>query len=565
MKSFYLLCLLALLLPLNSLANLEKERQQRQEERREKLARETRERWEQERAKSNFKQSSFDSKIFMEEAGKWYDAIFVTEQPRDLFEGCVNAAKSTVIGALLGLSSLVGIPLITTPLYGFKGFIIGAIGGSIIGAISILIGLSKSLYHIVIGALHTPRALYSSLVGMRWDPEQREWAFYDLQKDSEELFSNNYTRLGNSEPLDLSFYELLGVQPDASAKEIKRAYYRKAKDVHPDKSKDTDAAEKFFKLHSAYQTLSDDDKRAMYDEWGASSSDSEQFDFDSRAFFAILFGSQCVETYTGELPVSSFVDQIIQLVRVAQTKGNFSRIWAETKNNPKKRQVEIAVNLLKRIEEYDSSLDNNDFRKRVNEEAEQIWETAFGEAFLTTIGYALRLESQMYLGYDMGMKAMVRKMLRRNISRLRLAQKVWKLAKSLPSLVTEDGKQDKKRTTDQQRLREMLPDAFEVALAYNVLDISSTLEGACWRLLGDTSASRSERRRRAEAMQHLADGFLHFAQTAKGDACEDKDATADDIEARLKVALNVAQMKKEKGMQKDSEEMIRSHQKSKKH
>ena len=66
------------------------------------------------------------------------------------------------------------------------------------------------------------------------------------------------------------YYKTLGVQKDASQKEIKKAYKTLALKHHPDKNKGNKASEeKFKKISEAYAVLSDNEKRRQYDQFGS--------------------------------------------------------------------------------------------------------------------------------------------------------------------------------------------------------------------------------------------------------------------------------------------------------
>lgn len=86
------------------------------------------------------------------------------------------------------------------------------------------------------------------------------------------------------------YYEILGIEKSASPEEIKKAFRRLAQKYHPDKAKGD--AQKFKEVNSAYRTLSDPEKRRMYDQYGPQFEQAQNkggfqgFDFNDFASYA---------------------------------------------------------------------------------------------------------------------------------------------------------------------------------------------------------------------------------------------------------------------------------------
>ncbi|KAH8055529.1 hypothetical protein JL720_14270 [Aureococcus anophagefferens] len=146
--------------------------------------------------------------------------------------------------------------------------------------------------------------------GQAWDPVAGKYETYDLRKDADRyvgpaadapcgtmraaarLPAEESKEDGESAP-DTALYDALGVDPCASAGEIKKAYYRKALKVHRTSTGDADAAAQFQKIGAAYRVLGDADARRRYDDTGAAAdAEDGQAPWDPRVYFSLVFGSE---------------------------------------------------------------------------------------------------------------------------------------------------------------------------------------------------------------------------------------------------------------------------------
>lgn len=92
---------------------------------------------------------------------------------------------------------------------------------------------------------------------------------------------------------ETELYDALGVEPTADESQLKRAYRKLALKYHPDKNPDDpNAAEMFKKIGHAYEVLSDEDKRKLYDRLGAKGLEQGggAADHDASDIFSMFFG-----------------------------------------------------------------------------------------------------------------------------------------------------------------------------------------------------------------------------------------------------------------------------------
>eukprot|EP01065_Artemidia_motanka_P040922 TRINITY_DN5223_c0_g2_i2.p1 TRINITY_DN5223_c0_g2~~TRINITY_DN5223_c0_g2_i2.p1 ORF type:complete len:451 (+),score=150.03 TRINITY_DN5223_c0_g2_i2:60-1355(+) len=104
-------------------------------------------------------------------------------------------------------------------------------------------------------------------------------------------------------PKETEYYDALGVPPSASTAEIKRAYRKLAIKLHPDKNPgNTEAEERFKAVSNAYQVLSDEESRDLYDKYGKEGLEGGEM-MDPTELFAMAFGGPQFEPLIGKLAV----------------------------------------------------------------------------------------------------------------------------------------------------------------------------------------------------------------------------------------------------------------------
>lgn len=454
--------------------------------------------------------------------------IFPTRQPRHVAEGALNLLKSVLAGFGMSLISFFAMPIAGFRTAGFPGLIAGGLAGTLYAALFSLMGMANGVWQMARGAIETPMAVRAARNGMLWDVSVEKWKRYYLKQEQDELES---VRVGSSSPVkDDAYYRLLEVNPRATSAAVKRAYYKKAREVHPDKNPSEEAAEQFRQLHAAYLVLSDDEKRMAYDQWGPEKETGRQIPlFDPYVFFGILFHSALMDKYVGALTVASFTDQMLQLARVdAKPDQCIQALLQGGVNSPRarKRQVEIAMNLQERTKLYDI-VSARKFKESCRTEAIQIAASGpFGNKYLVAIGSSLILEANQYLGFQsnflIGVLGVLKKNARTYRSGFSIARETMDLFKAMIQM----------KNRGEQNPDVILPDVLDVAWAYNEKDIRKTLQGACMRLFADAGDEKN-RTDRAHAVRILGETFVEvaMAQATKPN---------DELMSRVEIAYQVA-------------------------
>ena len=105
----------------------------------------------------------------------------------------------------------------------------------------------------------------------------------------------------------MDYYELLGISKGASDAELKSAYRKQALKWHPDRNKEAGATEKFKEINHAYEVLSDQKKKSMYDQYGKDAFEKGGFGRQTADPFAYTYSSSGGNPFEG-FDTSGFSD-----------------------------------------------------------------------------------------------------------------------------------------------------------------------------------------------------------------------------------------------------------------
>ncbi|EZG88161.1 DnaJ domain protein [Gregarina niphandrodes] len=534
-----------------------------------------------------------------------FGLIFNTKKPSHLGTGIVSATGNVLKGVGLGVGTLMAAPVVGGYNEGAKGVLKGfGVGVAAVVALPVA-GVVTGVGQLGGGAVNTVQAVQEIGKGTvyndkteKWEPKYRKLSedFAEAKTRYDEYQAEKAARKaagsggagtpqtdGAGSVVDTEYYDILGVAPNASQSEIRKAYYKLAKENHPDKLQQQvkndpegvkQANERFQQIGEAYQVLGTEASREQYDRHGKQATENMEF-IDHSLFFGLLFGSEAMTPYVGNLALGSMVangeesDRVDLNLKVDDREQSF-------------RELQLAVNLRSMLAPAVEAIKlgrNEDFGKWRDAQmkiADELCKESFGWQMVDAVGFTYENYGAHFIAkkdtfMQMGTAKTKLQKQKRKAETVFSALKAVKSANDLNKKVQKVQKKQKaedaaatestsspsnagaatgsapENSTDatqgmtqeeMELMEQSLKHVLNLMLQLCIHDVLNTVRVAAQKYVNDRSVPYEEQRLRAFALKHLGDIFKTASKPYKETGGKNTDLDARDYmqEAYIKMA-----------------------------
>ncbi|KAL7422956.1 DnaJ-like protein [Cryptotrichosporon argae] len=350
----------------------------------------------------------------------------------------------------------------------------------------------------------------------------------------------------DANPLDMAYYDVLGLGSQCTTEEVKKAYRRLAIKLHPDKNRDDpDAEEKFKQISIAYQVLSDPELRHKYNEFGQKNGGGGVAEpaggfQDPEEVFGKMFGGDRFDDLIGQISIGKDMKDAFQQQHEAeqgdmimgpggrmvlspeamQRKMVRDRARAEEKARIRKARVDkLAANLVNKLSIFteaakgpDDKLVGASFKQICKLEAEDLREESYGLEMLHAIGRAYQQKAQQHLassqfaplGWFHGAKTTFNTV-SDTVSTVRSAMELKAVFDRLQQAEGSGMSPADLRKLEEQAAEQGMKTLWKGAK----LEVEGVIRETAEKVLSDPNVSKEKRELRAVALDMMGEAFVN--------------------------------------------------------